>query len=204
MSKGDDTKTLILGRALRVASTIGLEGLTIGSLADELGMSKSGLFGRFQSKESLQINVLQAGSELFRRHVIYPALKVKPGAERIVVMFEHWMDWIASGPLPGGCIFLPSFAEYDDKPGIVRETLLKIQEDWIRTLSKFVSEAIKAGDLREDIQADNFIQELYGIILSFQLYYRFLKDSKSKKRSSLAFGSLMDRAREKGKTTHHH
>ncbi|TGN19890.1 TetR/AcrR family transcriptional regulator [Leptospira idonii] len=189
----DQTKAKILNRAVALASTVGLEGITIGVLAEDLGMSKSGLFGRFHSKETLQIEVLRAGSEIFRRRVLYPALKAKPGTKRLNAVFQNWLDWAASDELPGGCLFLATNSEYDDRPGIVRDFLVQLQTDWMRTLHKFLQEAKSLNEISTKTNSDQFLQELWGIIFGFQFYNRLLQDEKAKTRAKTAFDQLMQR-----------
>jgi len=194
MGKGEETKSIILNRAAQIASTEGLEGLTIGLLAEDLGMSKSGIFGKFQSKEILQIEVLKVGTEMFRRNVIYPVLKTEPGLKRIKVLFSTWVDWIEGHQLPGGCLVLGSISVYDDKPGMVRDYLIKVELEWMRLIERFLNEAKAAKVLKPGFKTDFFIQELWGIILGFQLYHRFFKDAKSKTRAKANFEELIQRS----------
>ncbi|XDD46618.1 TetR/AcrR family transcriptional regulator [Leptospira sp. WS39.C2] len=193
MSKGEETKSLILDRAVQIASVHGLEGLTIGSLAEELGMSKSGLFAKFSSKENLQIDVLRKGSELFRRFVLYPTLKTKPGISRIRNAFANWLDWSNRSDLPGGCLFLASSSEFDDKPGVVRDHLRKIQISWHSSLKQFVEEAKQSGELDSETNVEQMVQEIWGLVLSFHFYNRLLDDKSSEKRTKQCFNDLIKR-----------
>ncbi|MDZ4728251.1 MAG: TetR/AcrR family transcriptional regulator [Leptospira sp.] len=191
MGKGEDTKSLILDSALKIASVHGLDGLTIGTLATELQMSKSGLFAKFQSKENLQIDVLKSGIELFRRNVIYPSLKTKPGIERIITAVNSWLNWSTKAELPGGCIFLSSSLEYDDKPGIVRDFLVKSQLEWQQTLKKFFLEAVEKKEISQKADLNQIIQEIWGIILGFHFYNRLLKDPKAKVRAKSTLNEMI-------------
>ncbi|WCL50528.1 TetR/AcrR family transcriptional regulator [Leptospira sp. GIMC2001] len=200
MTKGEETKSIILRKALNLASVQGLGGITIGSLALDLNMSKSGLFGKFQSKENLQIDVLKTGSELFRRRVIYPSLKAKPGIERLKVAFTSWLDWENGSELPGGCIFLASISDLDDKPGLVRDYLLKTQKEWIQILRQFLNEAqelnsakIKKANEDANVNTDSLVQEIWGMVLSYHFYNRFLKDKKSKTQTMQIFTQFLER-----------
>ncbi|MDF3821276.1 TetR/AcrR family transcriptional regulator [Leptospira sp. 96542] len=193
MGKGEETKTLILEKAVQIASIQGLEGLTIGSLADELGMSKSGLFGKFSSKENLQIEVLRRASELFRRSVIYPTLKSKPGLTRLKTAFLRWLTWANQGGLPGGCLFLSSSAEFDDRPGIVRNHLQKIQRSWKDSLSEFVEESKRTGELHSKTKADSLVQDIWGIILAFHFFHRLLEDKTAENHAKQSFSELLKR-----------
>ncbi|TGL65371.1 TetR/AcrR family transcriptional regulator [Leptospira jelokensis] len=193
MGKGENTKSMILDRAVQIASVQGLEGLTIGSLADELGMSKSGLFAKFSSKENLQIDVLRKGSEFFRRFVLYPTLKTKPGITRIRNAFTNWLEWSEKSSLPGGCLFLASSSEFDDKPGIVRDHLRKIQLSWHSSLKQFVEEAKQMGELDSKTNVEQMVQEIWGLVLSYHFYNRLLEDKSSEKRTKQCFNDLIKR-----------
>src|SRR5262245_53191759 len=106
MRKGEATKTTILNHAVKLASSIGLSGLSIGRLAEDLKLSKSGLFGHFQSKETLQVQVLQSAAQLFASHVSKPAVKEPRGVPRLRSLFEHWLDWGLNERSTGsGCVF---------------------------------------------------------------------------------------------------
>ncbi|MBM9548320.1 TetR/AcrR family transcriptional regulator [Leptospira sp. 201903074] len=193
MSKGEDTKSMILEKAVQVASVHGLQGLTIGALADELGMSKSGLFAKFASKENLQIEVLRVGSELFRRNVVYPSLKTKPGLQRLKTAFHMWLSWADTDSLPGGCLFLSSSSEFDDRPGVVRDHLKKTQLSWQKTLKQFVQDAKDTLELDANTNVDKMVQEIWGLILSFHFYNRLLEDKNCEKRTKQSFNELIKR-----------
>lgn len=193
MGKGEETKSMILDKAVQVASVQGLQGLTIGTLADELGMSKSGLFAKFASKENLQIEVLRVGSELFRRNVVYPALKTKPGLARLKTAFQMWLTWAHTDSLPGGCLFLSSSSEFDDRPGVVRDHLKKTQISWQKTLKQFVQDAKDTLELDSSINVDKMVQEIWGLILSFHFYNRLLEDKNAEKKAKQSFNELIKR-----------
>lgn len=195
MVKGKDTKITIIETGLEMASQLGLECVTIGNLSKEMEMSKSGLFAHFQSKENLQIDILNYAAEDFRQYVILPALKIKRGIARIRYLVERWIEW--GEKLTGGCIFVSAGMEYSDRPGKVREALLKQQEEWIDSLSKIAQSAIKAGDFREDIDCGQFAFDLYSLLLGFHYYYKLLNDNKTKQRQQVAFEKLLDTYRRK-------
>jgi len=119
MTKGEDTKNAILTTGLDMASRLGLEQVTIGGLAKEAGLSKSGLYAHFQSKETLQVEILEHAGQLFATSVLVPALKVKPGISRIKNLVENWNLWNAC--LSGGCIFISTSNAFKNRPGKVRE-----------------------------------------------------------------------------------
>jgi AcrR family transcriptional regulator len=198
MEKGKDTKSTIIETGLEMSSQIGLECVTIGNLAKEMQMSKSGLFAHFQSKENLQIDILHYAAEDFSENVIRPALKVERGIPRIRNLVKRWIDW--GEKLTGGCIFVSAGMEYSDRPGKVREALLKQQEEWNDCLRRIAQSAIKAGDFREDIDCDQFAFDLYSLLLGFHYYYKLFNDKKTKKRQEVAFERLLDNYRPFSKT----
>lgn len=200
MVKKKDTKTNIIETGLEIASQLGLENVTIGNLAKEMQMSKSGLFAHFQSKENLQIDILQYASEDFSHYVIIPALKTEGGIPRIRNLVDRWIKW--GDKLSGGCIFVSAGMEYSDRPGKVRETLLQQQEEWIDCLRRIAQSAIKAGDFKKDIDCDQFAFDLYSLLLGFHYYYNLFNDKETKKRQQSAFERLLDNYRtipKKGK-----
>src|SRR5262249_45071669 len=135
MGKGEATRQAILGQAAQVASRVGLEGVTIGRLADELELSKSGLFAHFQSKEALQIQTLRFAAELFVERVIRPALRAPRGEPRLRALFERWLDWARAASLEGGCLFVAAASELDDREGPVRDELVRQQRDWLELIA---------------------------------------------------------------------
>jgi AcrR family transcriptional regulator len=200
MEKGKDTKSTIIETGLEMSSQLGLECVTIGNLAKEMRMSKSGLFAHFQSKENLQIEILQYAAEDFSEYVIRPALKVERGIPRIKNLVKRWIEW--GDKLSGGCIFVSAGMEYSDRPGKVREALLKQQEEWIACLRRIAQSAIKAGDFRKDSDCDQFAFELYSLLLGFHYYYKLLKDKKTRQRQKMAFEGLLDTYRTTLKKKH--
>ena len=123
MTKGEDTKRAILERAAQLASQIGLEALTIGRLASETGLSKSGLFAHFGAKETLQVQTLEYAAEDFSEQVVRPAFQQPAGEPRIAALFENWLAWVKANALEGGCLFIQAATEFDDQPGAVRDCL---------------------------------------------------------------------------------
>ena len=193
MTKGDDTRQVILQAGLDMASQVGLEGVSIGALAKATQMSKSGLFAHFQTKEKLQLEILNLAAQLFSDHVIVPALRVEAGIPRIRTLVNNWIEW--SSRLTGGCIFVSASTEFSDKPGKVRDFLLKQQEDWIDTLSRIAHSAIKAGVFRENIDRKQFAFDLFSLLLGFHYYDRLLHDSKTRKHQEDALDRLLENYR---------
>jgi len=194
MKKGEDTKQAILGSALQMASQVGLESVTIGTLASETGMSKSGLFAHFQSKEKLQIEILEHAAREFASHVVVPALKTPAGIPRVKALVENWIAWGAN--IKGGCIFVSASTEFSDRLGKVREALLRQQEAWIDSLIRIAQSAIKVGHFRKDIDCEQFAFELYSLLLGFHYYHKLLQDSETKKRQETALTQLLDNYRQ--------
>jgi len=191
MSKGEETRTVILDTALELASMDGLEGLSIGSLAREVGLSKSGLFAHFNSKENLQLGVLETAVERFVATVVTPALGAPRGEPRVRAMFENWLAWARAPFLPGGCVFVATANELDDRPGPLRDALVAAQEQWLGTLAKAAGIAVAEGHFRADLEADQFAYELYSILLAYHLFRRLLRDPKAEERSRKAFERLL-------------
>src|SRR5262245_26243068 len=133
VSKGEETKQAILGKAFELATVNGVSGLTIGRLAEEMGLSKSGLFAHFGSKEALEVAVVEEASRQFVAVVMVPALRAPRGEPRLRAMFENWMKW---GNREGGCFFVGVSAELDDRPGPARDKLVQSLKDWIDEIAK--------------------------------------------------------------------
>ena len=146
-TKGERTRAAILDEALKLVSKAGLDDLTIGTLADATGMSKSGLFAHFGSREELLLAVLAHGQNCFTRCVFQAAMARPRGVPRLRAMFTHWLDWTESADLPGGCPMIGGASEFDDKPGPVRDMLAGGQRLWIETLKRTVRQAIEERQL---------------------------------------------------------
>lgn len=195
MSKGAETRNQILDHASRLASQVGVEGLTIGALADGLRLSKSGLFGHFRSKEGLQVAVLEHAADSFAREVIRPALREPRGEPRMRALFERWLAWDRDGVLPGGCIFVAAATELDDRPGIVRDRLVALQLEWVDVLVTTFRMGIEAGAFAPSADPVQFAQDLYGVMLACHHHSRLLGDASAEPRARRAFDSLLAAAR---------
>jgi AcrR family transcriptional regulator len=190
MTKGKDTKIMVLETGLDMASQLGLECVTIGNLAKATNMSKSGLFAHFQSKENLQIEILNYAAQVFSEGVIIPALKTKAGIPRIRALVDNWIQWTSE--LTGGCIFVSASADFSDRPGRVRDLLLNQQKEWIDCLKRIAQSAVQVGDFRQDIDDDQFAFDLYSLLLGFHLYFNLLDDAEIKNRQKTAFTRILD------------
>jgi AcrR family transcriptional regulator len=201
MSKGDLTRQAILDRATGLASQVGLGGLTIGALADEMDLSKSGLFAHFRSKEALQIQVLEHGAAAFVEAVVRPALHMPRGEPRIRTLFELWIQWARSSPLPGGCLFVAAATEFDDRPGPVRDRLAQLQREWLSVIATSFAKGVAEGHFGADQDPEQFAQDLYGIMLSLHHYSRLLRDPDAEGRARRAFDALLSAATATATTT---
>lgn len=188
VNKGAETRGVILGEASRLARRIGLGGLTIGSLATQTGMSKSGLFAHFGSKESLQLQVLEHSRDRFVDDVIRPALKAPRGEPRVRDLFERWLEWDS---VEGGCPLVAASFELDDQPGPVRESLVRVQRDWSDTLATVFTSGIGEGHFRPDADPRQFAQDVLGVMLSFHMTSRLLGDSNAADRAKRALDLLL-------------
>jgi len=195
MGKGEDTRNGILGTALSLASEVGLEGLSIGALAERAGMSKSGLFAHFGSKEELQVAVLDEATRRFVEIVVAPALKARRGEPRVRALFERWMLWSKQDFQPGGCVFLAASVELDDRPGPARDRLVASQRDWLSALATAARIAVEEGHFRADLDPDQFAFELYAIAQGYHQLTRLLRDPRAPRRARAAFDRLVADAR---------
>jgi len=194
-SKGESTRAAILRAAVAVASIEGVTGLTIGRLAASTGLSKSGLFAHFGSKEALQKAVLEQAALEFRRAVIVPALRESSGLARLQALFEHWLAWAASDALAGGCPLLGASIELDDKPGDLRDYLVTRQRAWLDCIAGAAERAVREGDLRADLDTQQFAFEFHGAALAFHSAHRLLDDTRARARAKTAFQRLVASAR---------
>lgn len=191
MRKGDATRAAILDRGVRLATQTGLEGLSIGRLATELGLSKSGLFAHFRSKEALQIQVLDASAERFVQEVVRPALREPRGERRLRAIFERWLAWTQTNSGPGGCLFVAAAAELDDRPGAVRERLVELQKGWLEILATVYRTGVEEQQFRRDVEPDQFAYDLYSVMLGFHHAARLLRDPRADARANAAFERLI-------------
>lgn len=191
MGKGEETRVAVLDRAVEVARRTGLGSLTIGTLAAEAQMSKSGLFGHFRSKEALQLQVLDHARAGFESAVARPALRTPRGLPRLRTLFDRWVAW---DELPGGCPFMAAATEFDDQPGAVRDRLVRDMRDLFDLIATVVRTGVGEGHLRADTDADQFAQDFYGIILSRHHTGRLLGDGQATTRARRALESLISAA----------
>lgn len=190
MSKGQQTKAAILDEAVGIASRVGFNALTIGQLAESTGMSKSGLFAHFRSKEALQLETLERGRERFTDLVIRPTLAAPRGIARVRALVEHWLIWEAEA-LEGGCIFVTGSVEFDDQPGPMRDALVRNQRDWAEFIATVAGTAVSEGDFRADLDTEQFAFTLQGLIFAYHHTARLLRDPKALEHTKAAFEQLI-------------
>ncbi len=189
----------MLSRAFELATIGGVTGLSIGKLAEATGLSKSGLFAHFGSKETLEVAVVEEASRVFVTDVMLPALKQPRGEPRVKAMFERWLQW---GARPGGCFFVAVSAELDDRPGPARDALVQACTDWIDALATAAQIAVTEKHFRGDLDARQFAFELYGVMLGTHCFMRFLRDPAALERAREGFDRLIKSARPIRSRTH--
>ncbi len=190
LRKGELTRAAILDVALSLASRDGLEGLTIGLLADKMNMSKSGVFAHFGSRTDLQIEVLKLYHQIFEREVFYPSLQAERGLPRLEAMFARWIKRV-SVEIASGCIYISGAVEYDDRPGAIREELVSMVRAWQSALQRCVTQAIEMGHLKAETDAQQVVYEMYGLVLALHHDARFIQRPGSVERAVQGFDRLM-------------
>ena len=190
--KGQQTKAAIIDAALGLATQIGLEGLSIGAVAEVMRMSKSGVFAHFGSREELQISVVREYYRRFEDEVFRPALAQPRGLPRVRALFANWMKRVAV-ELQSGCIFISGAVEFDDRSGPVRDALASSVQTWLTALYRAVEQARETGHLRADAQEQQIAFEIHAIILALHYEARFLKTPGSMARAEQAFEGILAR-----------
>jgi AcrR family transcriptional regulator len=199
-TKGEQTRDAILEGALRLASRVGLEGLSIGMLAEELELSKSGLFAHFGSKEALQLRTIEYAAERFSELVVRPALATTArGEPRLHALFDGFLRWPEILKQPGGCVFVAAAVEFDDRPGPVRDRLREFWKERLAFFAGAVRRTIEAGHFRRDVDPEQFAFQVDGIALSHHYASRLLGDAKARAHARAAFEALVAGARPKSR-----
>lgn len=191
MSKGEQTRAAILDAALAQASEFGFESLTIGALAERAGLSKSGLFAHFGSREELQIAAIEAAAARFTETVFVPALKARRGLPRLRALFEHWLDWTTRSGLTHGCPMQAAAVEFDDRPGPVRDAVVEHYARLERELARAVQLAIEQGHFRVDLDVEQFVFDLMGVILAYHHGARLFDAKRAEARARASFERLV-------------
>ncbi|HXY50334.1 MAG TPA: TetR/AcrR family transcriptional regulator [Terriglobales bacterium] len=172
--KGERTRENILRAAVDLASLEGLEGLTIGRLADELKMSKSGLFAHFGSKQDLQLAIVGMAREIFKERVIRPALAKSPGMPRVRELCDRWLSHVEEKVFAGGCFFTAASFEFDSRPGPVRTAIVEAMQQWLATLTRAIEESQKAGHIQTSLIAERFALEIYSMAMGAHWAFQLL------------------------------
>ncbi|WP_182112252.1 TetR/AcrR family transcriptional regulator [Actinotalea sp. JY-7876] len=200
MGRGEHTRDVILRQAVALAYRVGLEGLTIGALATEVEMSKSGMYAHFGSKQALQLAVLDAAAADFARAVVVPALREPRGEPRLRALVAAW---IACGRerRPGGCLFVKASTELDERPGPVRDRLVEHHRELDASLARIVRGGVADGRFRPDADAEQFASDLYAVMLGFYHRHRLLADPRAEARTARAVDTLLAAIRNPGEVT---
>jgi AcrR family transcriptional regulator len=191
VAEARQTRSDILSSGVRLASAEGLEGLTIGRLATELGMSKSGVLGHFGSKEDLQLAVVDAAADIFTKEVAEKARGVAPGLPKLLAMCRAWVSYLERRVFPGGCFFTAAASEFDDRPGRVRNAIAGLTTVWNRDLYRQTRTAMAAGDLPPETDADQLVFEISGVILALNNALQLHRDTTAPSRARRALSRLI-------------
>ncbi len=190
LQKGQQTKQTIVDAALGLAEQIGLEGLSIGALAEITRMSKSGVFAHFGSREELQISVIREYYKRFSDEVFFPAMNEPRGLPRVHALFDNWMKRVAI-EIQSGCIFISGAVEFDDRPGPVRDALATSVQTWLAAMYRAVVQAKEAGHLVPDADEAQMAFEIHGLILALHYEARFLKNPGAIARAHTGFANIL-------------
>jgi AcrR family transcriptional regulator len=206
MAAGKKTKERILTEGADLLSRDGLTGVTLGVLAQQTGMSKSGLFAHFRSKGEVQLELLDETARIAMTSYLGSALQSKPGIARLRAVVDGWFGWTERAGLSGGCPVAAGMFELDDAPEAdpVRQHLLRMEERWRSLLTQLVKEAIETGELKRDLDAVQFVWELCGIYLNHHASRRFIRDPQALHRANRAFASLLERSSTTSPSKHTH
>ena len=193
MGKGEQTRLVVLAQAADVAAKQGLSTLTIGDLATRTRLSKSGLFAHFQSKEALQLAVLAYARDKFTDEVLRPATRTPRGEPRVRALFEHWLA--VSQQSNAECLFVSASAEFDDRPGPVRDQLVRDHRDCAESVMQMFRTGISEGEFREDADPEQFAYDLHSIMLGFFHAHRLLGDPLAAEHARRSFEAVIAAAR---------
>jgi AcrR family transcriptional regulator len=193
--KGERTRQSILDRAVDLASLHGLQGLTIGGLAEELGMSKSGLFAHFGSKEELQIATIEAAAERYINEIFSKAIQEPRGYPRLMAICTSWLSYIRRGVFPGGCFFAAASFEFDSRPGPVRDRVRELMDDWMRALERAIRMARDAGHLKDDVDPAQLAFELNSLFFGANFSFYLRDDEQAIERAERAVRTRLEALR---------
>ena len=191
---GTATREKIMRQGLALISRSGLSGVTLGVLAEQVGMSKSGLFAHFRSKEDVQVELLDHMADFVQARVLTPSMNTAEGLPRLRALLANWFGWAQRAGLPGGCPVAAGLFEFDDVEGRVRDKIFAMEAQWRRLLTEMVQRAVDLGHLRRDLDVDQFVWELCGIYLAHHAAHRFLRSADADPRAQTAIEALIARA----------
>ena len=194
LAKSGRTRAAILEQAIQLASVVGLDGLSIGALAQRMHLSKSGLFAHFGSKDALQLAIIETGFLRFAELVIGPAQRRPRGVETLWALFDGWVRW-SHERLDGGCLFVTASVEFDDRPGPVREYLVEAYRQFHAVIGAAVQRAATEGDMRADVDVPQFINDFNGVMLGYNLADRLFHDPDAERRAHRALERLLEDAK---------
>ncbi|MBO3095178.1 TetR/AcrR family transcriptional regulator [Cellulomonas dongxiuzhuiae] len=200
LPKGRRTRAAVLARGVELACRVGLGGLTIGGLADEVGMSKSGMYAHFGSKQALQLAVLDAAAEEFASRVVRPALRAPRGEARVRALADLWIRCGVERQ-PGGCLFVKASTELDEQDGPVRDRLREQHHELARSIARMVAGGVTDGRLRPDTDTAQFATDLHGVMLAMYHGHRLLGDPAAEQRARTAIERLLAAARAEPPST---
>lgn len=192
MPKGQQTRHSIVGAALGLAEQVGLEGLSIGAVAERIHMSKSGVFAHFGSREELQLSVVAEYDRRFTQEVFDPAMHEPRGLPRVQALFAHWVQRVAQ-EIESGCLFISGAVEFDDRPGAVRDALVRSVQAWLDALTRAVRQAQSEGHLQPEASPAQVVFEMHGLILALHFEARFLNLPGALARANKGFAQVLAR-----------
>ena len=190
VQKGIQTRVSILDAALVMAQRSGLEGLSIGALAETTGMSKSGVFAHFGSREELQISVVREYHARFEEEVFFPSIRAQRGLPRLQTLFERWLHRV-NAEIDSGCLYIAGAVEFDDRPGPVRDALVDMVRTWQAAMLRAIQLAIDTGDLAPDTDAEQMLFEVHALVLAVHHDARFLRKAGAEERALRGFRRLI-------------
>lgn len=199
-SDGARTHAAIVEAAARLASVEGLHGLTLGRLAAETGVSKSGLYAHFGSKEQLQIEAIDAATAIFAREVMYPVYAVEAGLHRLEVLFDAYFSYLERWVFPGGCFFAALLAEMDARPGLLREKVAELERAWLAEMTEIARAAQERGEIRGDVDLEQLVFEVYACLELANYHFVLFRDPRVLERGRRAVRGQLARARAEGAT----
>ena len=191
MVKGAETKEKIMHEAMTMVRENGFSSLTIGETAKRVGMSKSGVFAHFESRDKLLLNVIEFSAKDFKQHVFDKAMQHKRGLERIHALSRYWIKW--SNQPSGGCPFMSGAFEFDDRPGVIRDSLVKHEKTVHNIWERAAEIAVEEKEFKADANCKQFAYEIFGNLLSFHIYKRLLNDTKANHLYNVALQNIISR-----------